>query len=595
MIRMMMNQINKLRTTHKYTLLGVTFGFIFPLISTVLASAFTDQGVSLSTMLMEQRTNPLLWIIDSAPIFLGVLAWIAGVRQQRLNEFAERLSITVEERTETIRDTYRGQDIINALLRISLESDILENQLSQALDLLIYSPRLDNLKRGAIFLVDSHHPKELTLAVQSGFDEDALIACRRIEFGHCLCGKVAATREITFINNTDECCASPSKIAPPHGHYIVPILDGDLLLGVMMLYLNIGHVRTEREVEFLQAASRTIAGMIRRHAIETQLRLQASVLQAAANAIVITDQLGTIEWVNPAFTLVTGFTYREAVGQNPRLLKSGKQDDAFYEKLWNTIQSDKVWQGEMINRRKNGELYYEDVTITPVSDDRGKISNFVAIKQDITERKRAEEEILLQKQYFESLVQISPIAVVILDMQHCILDCNAAFESLYGYQKEEALERNLDDLIVPESEFVQAEAYTYSVKDGNSVHGFAQRANRNGQLVDVEFFGVPVVVQGEQVAILALYHDISELVKARREAESAARTKAEFLANMSHEIRTPLNAIIGMTGLLLDTPLDIEQKDFASTVRNSGDSLLTIINDILDYSKIEAGKMELER
>ena len=123
---------------------------------------------------------------------------------------------------------------------------------------------------------------------------------------------------------------------------------------------------------------------------EEELRAQAVALGAAANAIVITDLTGKIQSVNPAFTVLTGYTAQEAVGQNPRILKSGKQDEAFYQKLWQTISSGQVWRGELVNCRKDGSLYTEEMTITPVRGADGRIARFVAIKQDITERKRAE-------------------------------------------------------------------------------------------------------------------------------------------------------------------------------------------------------------
>lgn len=214
---------------------------------------------------------------------------------------------------------------------------------------------------------------------------------------------------------------------------------------------------------------------------------------------------------------------------------------------------------------------------------------------DITDRLRAEKEIKRQEQYFKTLVDSNPIAVVILNMEHKITDCNPAFEQLFGYTISEVVGENLDDLIVPEGERLQAKDYTNDVIHGQSVRSLARRQSKDGALVDVEVLGVPIIVSGEQNAILALYHDISDLLKAQREAEAAAQAKADFLANMSHEIRTPLNAVIGMTGLLLDTELDTEQREFVQTVRHSGDGLLTIINDILDFSKIEAGKLELEK
>jgi PAS domain S-box-containing protein len=126
---------------------------------------------------------------------------------------------------------------------------------------------------------------------------------------------------------------------------------------------------------------------------QEQLNLQAAALQAAANGIAITDTEGVIQWVNSAFTGLTGYSSEDAVGQNPRVLKSDKHDEAFYKGMWDTIKSGQVWQGEVINQRKDGSLYTEEMTITPVPNEDGEIIHFVAIKQDITERKRLEMEL----------------------------------------------------------------------------------------------------------------------------------------------------------------------------------------------------------
>ena len=124
---------------------------------------------------------------------------------------------------------------------------------------------------------------------------------------------------------------------------------------------------------------------------EEQLRLQAAALESAANAIVITDGNGFIQWTNPAFTRLTGYTAAEALGQNPRILNSGKHDAALYQGMWETIRAGRVWHGEVINKRKDGALYTEEMTITPLLDGRGAVTRFIAIKQDVTERKQMEE------------------------------------------------------------------------------------------------------------------------------------------------------------------------------------------------------------
>ncbi len=128
-------------------------------------------------------------------------------------------------------------------------------------------------------------------------------------------------------------------------------------------------------------------------------QLQSAALEAAVNGIVITNRKGEIIWVNPAFTALTGYTAEEVLGENPRVLKSGEHSDDFYTQMWETILAGEAWSGDLINRRKNGELYYEEMTITPVRDENDEISNFIAIKQDVTERKRAEEA--LQSAYAE--------------------------------------------------------------------------------------------------------------------------------------------------------------------------------------------------
>src|SRR6266566_5656955 len=207
-----------------------------------------------------------------------------------------------------------------------------------------------------------------------------------------------------------------------------------------------------------------------------------------------------------------------------------------------------------------------------------------------------------QRQYFEALMNVCPVAVASTDIDNTIVACNPAFEQLFGYTQAEIVGCNLDELVSTPEYRAEASAYSTLAQEGEIIHATTRRRCKDQSLIDMELLGAPVVVEGGKVGFFGLYLDITErkqameaIEQARAAAEAANQAKSAFLATMSHEIRTPMNAIIGMTGLLLDTSLSAEQREYAEMVRSSSDALLTIINDILDFSKIEAGKLELER
>ena len=210
----------------------------------------------------------------------------------------------------------------------------------------------------------------------------------------------------------------------------------------------------------------------------------------------------------------------------------------------------------------------------------GMVARKLYILHDLTARKQAEAEVIRQKQFFEALVLNSPTAIIVLDNKEKIQSCNPAFEHLYGYTSQEVVGKDIDTFITTPETFDEAAAFTKQAMAGSSV--------------DVEIFGVPVVVEGKKVGALGIYHDISDLMHARWEAEEASRAKSEFLANMSHEIRTPMNGVIGMLELALDTPLTPEQRDYLNTSLQSAEVLLTLLNDILDFSKVEARRLDFE-
>src|SRR5487761_670904 len=199
------------------------------------------------------------------------------------------------------------------------------------------------------------------------------------------------------------------------------------------------------------------------------------------------------------------------------------------------------------------------------------------------------------------LIETSPLGIVTADLEGRIKICNSAFEKLFQYARAEVAGVNLVALVTPEERSEESGEIVRRLQAGEAVQATTQRRRRDGTLVDVEMYSVPLHVNDKHAGFLILYQNITErkgaeqaLRVAKVQAEEANQAKSEFLANMSHEFRTPMNGILGMTQLALETPLSDEQREYLGMVKSSADSLLTLLNDILDFSKIEAGKLDLD-
>jgi len=192
------------------------------------------------------------------------------------------------------------------------------------------------------------------------------------------------------------------------------------------------HVELERRIAELAARNEELL------LSKQQLVLQSTALETASNAVVITDIKGNILWVNPAFTALTGYSAEEVIGKNPRLLKSGKHDQEFYKKLWDTILAGKTWRGSFTNRRKDGTLYHDEHTITPVRSDEGVITHFVAIMNDMTERRRTEEALQESEAKFRALFNAANDAIFVTH-NNVFVDCNAQGLKVCGVTRDQLI------------------------------------------------------------------------------------------------------------------------------------------------------------
>jgi PAS domain S-box-containing protein len=338
------------------------------------------------------------------------------------------------------------------------------------------------------------------------------------------------------------------------------------------------------------------------------LELQRQQFALDSHAIVsIADKSGKIFYANERFTQISEYSATELLGQDHRLLNSGVHPKEFFADMWKAISHGQVWNANICNRTKSGRLYWVQSTIVPFLDASANIEHYISIRTDITAQKEMEQAACKSEEWQRTILNNLGDGVYLLDLCGRLTYLNATGEQLFGYSFAELQHRFLHDIvhhhradnsILSVQEFLMIESMKKQIVYQSNDEFFFRK---NGQGFPASVNAVPLYESGELVGTVVCFRDIGEqlaiqkqLIEAKEAAEQATSVKSEFLSTMSHEIRTPMNGIIGMTDLLLDTPLDAEQLEFTTVIKSSSNALLSIINDILDFSKIEAGQFEIE-
>ncbi|MBL6963914.1 MAG: PAS domain S-box protein [Bacteroidetes bacterium] len=346
----------------------------------------------------------------------------------------------------------------------------------------------------------------------------------------------------------------------------------------------------------------SLRDITQRRSIESENTKLLSAIEQSPVSVVITDVDGNIQYVNPKFTDITGYSRKEVIGQNPRFLKSGTHSDSLYKELWDTILSGKVWKGDLYNKRRDNSYFWESETIAPVKDLKGEITHFIAVKEDITSLKNIQNLLEESEEHYRKLFHEAPNGYLSLNKEGHILEVNPAWCGLIGYEKEEVTNKWLGNYLTKRSEEIFKSSYQKLIKSGKKINmemTFLHKDNKeiivivNGRVVlnPDGFFKEAHFILSD-ISERKKYEDALQLAKLK--AEESDRLKTAFLANMSHEIRTPMNAILGFSNLLTDPSLSIEEiYEYVNIINQRGNDLLQIISDIIDISRIEAGDVRM--
>lgn len=300
--------------------------------------------------------------------------------------------------TKSIDRASENNLTLSRLFEIAARPNSLEEMLGQCLDELLEVSWLSLLPKGGVFLsdTDDHGTPFLRLIAGHNLGKNIHTLCARVEIGHCLCGRAALTKTAIHASCVDHRHDNRFKGMEPHGHYNIPIISGDVLIGVLVFYLPDGYKRDPEQLGFLSRAAGvlSLAVTLRRKEAELthknrELNFQKNTLDEHA-IVSITDTKGHITYVNDKFCAINGFSREELIGQDHSLLNSGQHTQAFFQEFWETISAGKTWHGEIKNKRKNGTFYWVSATVVPFLGENGKPFQYVAVRTDISAQKELE-------------------------------------------------------------------------------------------------------------------------------------------------------------------------------------------------------------
>ena len=373
---------------------------------------------------------------------------------------------------------------------------------------------------------------------------ERFIAQQKLPFEYIVAGSVAEARMLLGADRFDA-VVSDFNIGDGDAFDVIamakalPVVvvtgSGDEVIAVKALKAGAAdYLIKDHERNYLQILPATVENAIRRARVAEQVVKLTRAVEQSPASVMITDSRGYIEYVNPRFSVVTGYEPREVAGQNPRLLKSGLHPPEFYQELWETIASGRLWHGEMRNRKKDGELFWESVSISPITNQDGVVTHYVAVKEDITARKQADAALRAERDRAQRYLDIAGVTIVALDAEGAVTLLNRRGGELLGYREAELLGRNWFDRCVPAGERTSRKEAFRKLMAGEGApveHTENSVLARDGTQPVIAWHDTPLCDEaGNITGTLSSGEDVTEMRRteaALRESEESFRALAE--------------------------------------------------------------------
>jgi PAS domain S-box-containing protein len=527
--------------------------------------------------------------------------------------------ITARKASEnTMRQDREQQATLRELLEIVLKGGSLEETLADCLIHLLAVSWLTILPKGGIFLTEDDG-QTLRLSVAHSLSPEVRSFCERLPFGRCHCGQAAATGRMRYAQCVDERHEIDYPGMTDHGHYSLPLVSGGQVLGVLVLYLPIGFQPDAEKEQFLATVADILAGFIQRkqaqQALEdhqrhleneverrtAQVRQQARIIDQSHDSVVATDLDGQVTSWNRGSQRMFGIPAAEALGRHISFAYPPEEHDFLRQQVIQPLKEKGMHETEVRMWRADRTPIHAHLSLSLLYDETDTPTGMVGYALDITERKRMEDALREREADLAHAQAITHMGSWRLDIASDGLTWSEETCRIFGFMPGTRV--GLDDFIgrihPEDTERVRAAwaaalaGAPYDIEHRVVVDGGIKWVREQAELLfDAEHR--PITGIGSVQDISAIKAAQLATQKALDEAERLARAKSGFLANMSHEIRTPMNAVLGLARIGMRENPGRQTHETCGRILEAGQHLLGVINDVLDFSKIESGKIAIE-